>query len=122
MNKNILIVEDDEFLRELISKKLVSEGFAISVAFNGEEGVKKAEELKPDLILLDIILPVMDGFETLEKIKENPSTKPILVIILSNLGQQEEIDRGLSLGAVDYLVKAQLAPEEIVEKVKNVLR
>lgn len=122
MSKSILIVEDDEFLRELISKKLVSEGYAISVAFNGEEGVKRAAELVPDLILLDIILPVMDGFEALAKIKEDQSTRSIPVIILSNLGQQEEIDKGLSLGAVDYLVKAQLSPEEIVEKVKSVLR
>ncbi|MEK7658694.1 MAG: response regulator [Patescibacteria group bacterium] len=120
MPKNILIVEDDEFLRGLISKKLLAEDFKISVAVDGGEAVKKIKEEKPDLILLDLILPVMNGFEVLSKIKKDSSINSIPVVILSNLGEKEDIDKGLELGAIDYFVKAQLTPEEIVVKVKNI--
>ena len=121
MEANILIVEDDKFLRELISRKLLSEGFKIEEAIDGEEGLAKAKEVKPDLILLDLILPGLDGFEVLRRIKDNPSTSSIPVLILSNLGQKDEIEKGLSLGAVDFLVKAHFTPEEIVAKIKDVL-
>ncbi len=121
MEANILIVEDDKFLRELISRKLLSEGFKIEEAIDGEEGLAKAKEVKPDLILLDLILPGLDGFEVLRRIKDNPSTSSIPVLILSNLGQKDEIEKGLSLGAVDFLVKAHFTPEEIVAKMKDVL-
>ncbi len=120
MAKNILIIEDDEFLRGLISKKLFAEDFKISVAVDGEEAVKKIKEEKPDLILLDLILPVMNGFEVLSKIKKDSSTNSIPVIILSNLGEKEDIDKALTLGVVDYLIKAQFTPEEIVEKVEKI--
>jgi len=86
MAKKILIVEDDKFLRELIVKKLSSEGYEVPEAVNGEEGVKKIEEEKPDLVLLDLILPGMDGFEVLTQIKKNSELAQIPVIILSNLG------------------------------------
>ncbi len=121
MPKNILIIEDDEFLRGLISKKLLVEDFKISVAVDGGEAVKKIKEEKPDLILLDLILPVMDGFEVLAQIKKDSSINSIPVIILSNLGEKEDIDKGLELGAIDYLVKAQLTPEEIVAKIGSIL-
>lgn len=121
MEANILIIEDDKFLRELISRKLLSEGFKIEEAIDGEEGLAKAKETKPDLILLDLILPGLDGFEVLQRIKDDPSTASIPVLILSNLGQKDEIERGLSLGAVDFLVKAHFTPEEIVSKMKEVL-
>lgn len=121
MEANILIVEDDKFLRELISRKLLSEGFKIEEAIDGEEGLAKAKEVKPDLILLDLILPGLDGFEVLRRMKDNPSTSSIPVLILSNLGQKDEIEKGLSLGAVDFLVKAHFTPEEIVAKMKDVL-
>src|SRR3989344_1760936 len=116
-SKKILIIEDDKFLRELISKKLVNEGFAIALAVDGEEALKKVKEEKPDLILLDLILPGVDGFEVLAKIKSDPSVLSIPVIILSNLGQEEEIEKGLKLGAVSYLVKAYFTPAEIIEKI-----
>jgi DNA-binding response OmpR family regulator len=118
---NILLVEDDEFLRGLISKKLMSEGFSISAAKNGEECVKKAKEEKPGLILLDMILPLMDGFEVLAKMKDDEATKSIPVIVLSNLDQKDDIDKALKLGATDYLIKAQFTPDEIAAKVKNIL-
>jgi DNA-binding response OmpR family regulator len=120
--KKILIVEDDRFLRELISKKLVKEGYDIAEAVDGEEGLKKVKEEKPDLILLDLILPGIEGFEVLSRIKQDPATSQIPVIILSNLGQKEDIDRGMELGATDYLIKAHFTPGEIIEKIRSVLK
>ena len=122
MAKKILIIEDDEFLRQLITKKISSEGFTVFSAIDGPDGIEKAKTLLPDLILLDLLLPTIDGFEVLEKIKADKITTAIPVVILSNLGQQEEISKGLKLGAIDFLVKAQLTPEEIVEKVKTLLK
>jgi DNA-binding response OmpR family regulator len=122
MPKNILIIEDDRFLRELIARKLIKEDFNISEAIDGEEGIKKIKEEKPDLVLLDLILPGIDGFEVLSKMKEDPSITRIPVIILSNLGQREDVERGLKLGAVDYLIKAHFTPGEIIEKIKLVLK
>jgi len=117
----ILIVEDDKFLRELIARKLTAENYQISEAIDGEEGLKKIKEEKPDLVLLDLILPGIDGFEVLSRLKEDPSLASIPVIILSNLGQREDVERGMKLGAVDYLVKAHFTPNEIIEKVKQAL-
>jgi len=122
MAKKILIIEDDKFLRELIAKKLAKDGYEVSEAVDGEEGVKKTKETKPDLILLDLILPEMDGFEVLSKIKEDPASSLILVIILSNLGQKEDIEKGLKMGATDYLIKAHFTPGEIVEKIRNIIK
>src|SRR5258706_9034461 len=107
MAKNILIIEDDEFLAELLSKKLSDEGFTVSKAVNGKEGIEKTKELKPDLILLDRLLPDVggmnfDGFKVLTEVKADPTTSSIPVILLSNLDQQEGIEEGIKLGAVDY--------------------
>jgi len=121
MTKKILIIEDDKFLRELIVRKLKKEGFGIIEAIDGEEGLKKIEE-KPDLILLDLILPGIDGFEVLSKMKEDLTFSSIPVIILSNLGQKNDIEKGLKLGAVDYLIKAHFTPKGIVEKIKTNLK
>ena len=121
MSKKILIIEDDKFLRELIVKKLVKEGYEISEAVDGEEGIKKVKEEKPDLVLLDLILPGIDGFEVLAQMKEDRNVTKIPAIILSNLGQKEDIEKGLKLGAVDYLVKAHFTPGEIIEKIKKIL-
>ncbi len=122
MAKKILIVEDDKFLRELISKKLKDEGYQLAQAIDGEEGVVKAKEVSPDLILLDLILPGIDGFEVLSRIKNDSIVSSVPVIILSNLGQKEEIEKGIKLGAIDYLIKAHFTPGEIVEKIKEVLK
>ena len=122
MAKTILIVEDDKFLRELITQKLIKEGYETSEAIDGEEGIKKVKEGKPDLVLLDLILPGIDGFEVLSKKREDPALVQIPVIILSNLGQKEDVERGLKLGAIDYLIKAHFTPGEIIEKVKNALK
>lgn len=122
MAKKILVVEDDKFLRELITQKLMKEDYETLEAVDGEEGIKKIKEEKPDLVLLDLILPGIDGFEVLSKKREDASLNQIPVIILSNLGQKEDVERGLKLGAVDYLIKAHFTPGEIIEKVKNALK
>ena len=117
----ILIIEDDKFLRELITQKVSQEGYEVLGAVDGEEGLKMAGEEQPSLILLDLILPTMGGFDVLRKLKEQEETKNISVIILSNLGQKEDIDKGMQLGAVDYMVKAHFTPGEIIEKIKSVM-
>jgi CheY-like chemotaxis protein len=123
MAKKILIVEDDSFLRELIVKKLLNEGFEVVAAVDGEDGVAKAtSEPNIDIMLLDLILPGIDGFEVLTKIKQNPQTNYIPVVILSNLGQKEDIEKGLKLGAKDFLIKAHFVPGEIVSKVKEIIK
>jgi len=122
MAKTILIIEDDKFLRELIAQKLFKEGYNIIEAIDGEEGIKKVKEEKPDLVLLDLILPGIDGFEVLSQIKEDSSLAQIPVIILSNLGQKEDVEKGLKLGAIDFLIKAHFTPGEIIEKINSALK
>ena len=119
--KKILIVEDDKFLRDLCLRKLEKNGFKVSTAFDGEEGLKKIKEEKPVLVLLDIVLPGLSGFEVLKQIKTDSQTASIPVIILSNLGQKEDIEKGMNLGAKDYIIKADNTPNEIIEKVKTVM-
>ncbi len=123
MPKKILIVEDDRFLRELISKKLdAEEEYNIVQAVDGESAIKKIGEEDPDLVLLDLILPGIDGFEVLSRVKNNPELMDTPVVILSNLGQKEEVDKGLELGAIDFLIKAHFTPGEIIKKIKKVLK
>lgn len=122
MSKKILIIEDDKFLRELIAQKLFKEGFEAAEAIDGEEGIKKIKSENPDLILLDLILPGIDGFEVLSRMREDSILASIPVIILSNLGQKEDVEKGLKLGAVDYLIKAHFTPGEIIDKIKVALR
>ena len=122
MAHKILVVEDDKFLRELITQKLAREGYDVKEAVDGEEGVVKVKEEKPDVILLDLILPGIDGFEVLAKIKEDPEVENIPVVILSNLGQRDDVERGLKLGAVDFLIKAHFTPGEIIEKIEKIIK
>jgi len=120
--KKILIIENDKFLRELIVSKLAKENYNVSEALDGEEGIKKIKEEKPDLALLDLILPGIDGFEVLSRIKDDSATASIPIIILSNLGQREETEKGMAMGATDYLIKAHFTPGEIIEKIKLIFR
>jgi len=122
MAKKILIIEDDKFLRELIGQRLVKEGYEIFEAEDGQTGIKNVKEIRPDLVLLDLLLPGINGFEVLARIKQNPSLSQIPVIILSNLGQKNDIEKGLKMGARDYLIKAHFTPAQIVEKIKNILK
>jgi len=120
----ILIVEDDKFLRDLIMKKLKTENFETVFAIDGDEALKKVKEERPALILLDLILPGIDGFEVLKRLKDDISenVKNIPVIILSNLGQRDDVEKGINLGAVDFLIKAHFTPKEIIDKIKQVLK
>jgi DNA-binding response OmpR family regulator len=119
---NILIIEDDSFISGLLQRKFAQENCGIFNATNAENALEILKKNKIDLILLDIILPGTDGLAFLGSIKKEPSYKDIPVIITSNLGQPEEVERGLQAGAIDYIVKANTAPAEIVEKVKSVLK
>ncbi|MBU0613049.1 response regulator [Patescibacteria group bacterium] len=120
--KKIVLVEDDSFLAGMYVSKLNLEDFEVKLAENGEDGLKLATAEIPDLILLDILLPRMDGFEVLKKLKQNPSTADIPVILLTNLGQKKDVDRGLALGAKDYLIKAHFMPNEVIAKIKKILK
>ncbi|MBI5229999.1 MAG: response regulator [Candidatus Magasanikbacteria bacterium] len=119
--QKILLVEDDSFLSNIYQTKFTKEGYQVAVAGDGEEALKAVKTKKPDIILLDVLLPKLDGFAVLEKLKKDPETKDIPVILLTNLGQRDDVDRGLQLGAADYLIKAHFKPSETVEKVKKVL-
>ncbi len=118
---HVLLVEDDAFLASIYQKKFEMEGMKVSLSENGEKGLQDAKRKKPDLILLDVLLPKLDGFAVLEKLKSDPTTNAIPVILLTNLGQKDDVEKGLQAGAVDYLIKAHFKPSEIVDKVKQVL-
>jgi len=122
MAKKILVIEDDKFLRELISQKLLKEGYDVSEAVDGEGGIESVKTEKPDLVLLDLILPGIDGFEVLARIKSDPEISGIPIIILSNLGQKDDIEKGLNMGAIDYLIKAHFTPAEIIEKIRTIMK
>jgi len=115
----IVLVEDDEILSKVIYEELKDADFDVMQAFDGEEGLKLIRSKKPDLVLLDIILPKKDGFEVLEELKKSPDTQDIPVIVLTMIGKDEDIKKGLDLGANDYIVKSQHAIAEIIEKIKG---
>ncbi|MFA5166526.1 MAG: response regulator [Candidatus Paceibacterota bacterium] len=117
MPKKVLIIEDEEILSKLLKNKLQDEGYEAEVALDGQEGLAKAKSFKPDLILLDIIMPKVNGFEVLEKIKVDSELNKIPIIIVSNSGQPVELERAQKLGAVDWLVKTEFDPEEVIDKV-----
>lgn len=114
----ILLAEDDKFISRAYKDGLERAGFEIIIAFDGVEAIKKIREEKPDLILLDLIMPDKNGFEVLEEIKMDDALKNMRVIILSNLGQDSDIEKGKALGAADYLIKSNLSMKEVIEKVK----
>lgn len=119
--KKVLIIEDDEHVSKVYDIKLKMENIDTTIARDGDEGVKICSAEKPDLILLDLMLPKKDGFEVLEEIKKNDDCKHAPVFILSNLGQQSDIDKAKNLGAAEYMVKADTKISDIVDKVKSYL-
>lgn len=121
MPAKILLIEDEEVLCNLLEKRLTKEGYEISIARDGLDGLKKMREIKPDLILLDIVMPKMGGFEVLEEMKKDHDLEDIPVIIISNSGQPVEIDRAKELGVKDWLIKTEFDPQEVIEKVKKQL-
>ncbi len=119
MVKKILLIEDEEIMIELLQRKLIQEGYEVSVARDGEEGLKTMKEIGPSLILLDIIMPKMGGFEVMEKMQANKELKKIPIIVISNSGQPVELDKAQKLGAKDWLIKTEFDPQEVVDKVKK---
>lgn len=117
MAKKILIVEDEKILADLLERKLKEVGYEVSVAEDGEEGLKKMREIKPDLILLDVILPKKDGFEVMEEMRRDENLKNLSVMIISNSGQPVELNRAKELGAIDWIIKTEFDPKEVLEKV-----
>ncbi|MCH8986770.1 response regulator [Patescibacteria group bacterium] len=114
----ILLVEDDEFLSLAYRDGLTRAGFTVELAMDGATAIKKMKEENPDLVLLDLVMPVKNGFEVLEEARLDKKLRKIPVIILTNLGQDSDIKKGKELGAIDYLVKTDLSMKEVVEKVK----
>lgn len=121
MSKKILIIEDDTFLQGLVATKLTKEGYEISTASNGEEAVRVANEKSPDIILLDLVLPNMDGFEVLEKIRKTELLAKTPVIVFSNLAEEKDMAKALELGASQYMVKSNFTLDELAEKIREVL-
>ena len=119
--KKILLIEDDSFIIDIYITKLKEVGFSVQSAVNGEDALAKIKQSRPDLVLLDIVLPQVTGFEFLQEIKSMPELKNVPVIVLSNLGQKKEVEKGLSLGAAKYLIKAHYTPTEVVEEIRTVL-
>jgi len=119
--KKILFIEDESALQKTFKDLLEKEGYEMLSAFDGQSGLKLAKEKKPDLILLDLILPKLHGFEVLKKLKEDQETKGIPIIVLTNLEKIEDVDKALELGATTYLVKALYNLEEVLEKIKKAL-
>jgi len=118
----ILVVEDDNFLRDLLARKLTHEKYDLLIAANGEEGLELVKNEHPSIILLDLILPGMDGFELLAEIKSNPDTANIPVIILSNLGQESDIDKAKKIGADEFLIKSNFSIDEVVAKMRKLMQ
>ena len=120
--KTILLVEDDPFLIDIYSSKLKEGGFEVDLAGNGEISMERIKEKRPDLILLDLVLPHVDGWEVLKTIRADAKLSAVPVVIFSNLGQKSDIDKGMELGATKYLIKAQYTPSEVVEEIKKILK
>lgn len=115
----VLVAEDDKFYASIYQAKLEREGYRVAIARDGVETIKMVGEQSPDLLLLDLIMPVKDGFETLKELRAKPDTKDLKVIVFSNLGQEDDIDRVKEMGVTDYLVKTNISIQEMIEKVKQ---
>jgi CheY-like chemotaxis protein len=121
MTVKILVAEDDRFLRRAAVATLKQRGFGVVTASDGEEALRQAAGELPDLILLDLIMPKIQGFEVLRRLKQNPSTAGIPVIVLSNLGQERDVTQAMEAGARTYLIKANLSLQELVREIEKVL-
>lgn len=119
--KKILIIEDDLVLKNALEEFLTSEGFDVSFAIDGQAGVEKVISDKPDLVLLDIVLPKKDGYEVLQEVKENKETSHIPIVLLTNLGGVADVEKALELGATTYLIKADYKLDEVTQKIKEIL-
>jgi DNA-binding response OmpR family regulator len=120
--RDIMLIEDDGFISGMYQTKLSMLGFEVRVAVDGLTGWEELQKKRPDLLLLDIVLPKKDGFEILSDIRKHPDLKDLPVIVLTNLGQKSDVERGLELGADDYVIKAHFTPTEVVEKIERILQ
>lgn len=118
----ILLVEDDPFLMDIYSQKLKRSGFDVNVESDGSKVLAVIKEQKPDLLMLDIVLPEMDGWEILEELSKDSQFSTLKVMVFSNLGQKAEVEKGMKLGAIKYLIKADYTPSEVIEEVKKLLK
>lgn len=121
MAATILITEDDPLMSRLYQKIFTFEGYAVELAHDGQEGLDKARNLKPTLILLDVMMPKMNGLEVIDKLKADPETRSIPVVMLTNLAGQQDAETALAKGAVKYIIKSEHQPNEIADMVKEVL-
>lgn len=120
--KKVFIIDDDEFLLDMYAVKFRESGFEIEVASSGTDALKKIKDgWAPDVVLLDLVMPGMDGFEFLKNVKSGNLIPRAVIIILTNLGQKEDVERGMSLGVKDYVIKANHTPSEVVGKVRMAL-
>ena len=119
--KKILIIDDEKLHLEMYRDRFEEADYQVLTATNGRLGLELAKKEKPDLIILDILMPEMDGYEVIKKIKEDARTKKITILVLSNLAQDDEIKRGLELGADDYIIKTDITPTELLNRVKKIL-
>ncbi len=120
--KKILLVEDDTLISSMYKIKFKADGFEVVIASDGASALELAKKEKPDIVMLDIILPQLDGFTVLEELKKDQTTKHIPVIMLTNLGTTEDKAKGEKLGAIDYLVKASLTPAQVSQRIKEHLK
>ena len=120
--KTILLVEDDPFLIEIYTTKFKETGFSTKVIADGNIALRRIREENPTLVLLDIVLPNVDGWEILRAIKNDDKLKNIIIVILSNLSEKEDVEKGLKLGAAKYLIKSHYTPSEVVEEIKKILK
>ncbi|HEX8966126.1 MAG TPA: response regulator [Patescibacteria group bacterium] len=117
--KYIFVAEDDTFYLNIYQSKLEKEGYEVGIAKNGQQTIEEIKKRKPDLLLLDLVMPIKDGFEVLKEIHDNVTLKGIKVIVVSNLGQEEDVKKAKELGAVDYIIKANMSITQIMEKIKS---
>lgn len=121
-NIKILVIEDDTMLNKIYQMKLGILGYQVAGAYDGEEGLKKIETEKPNIVLLDLMLPKKNGYEVLETVKQNLELSRIPIVLLSNLGQEEDVKRGLALGATDFLVKSNVKLETVINRIESILQ
>ncbi|MFA6588033.1 MAG: response regulator [Patescibacteria group bacterium] len=118
----VVLIEDDQMIREMYQAKFTKAGYEIHDAADGAAGLELVKKIKPDIILLDIIMPKMDGFQVLKQLRENPDFQKTPIVMLTNLGQEEDVKKGQELGSTDYFIKTNFTPSAIVDKVKSLLK
>ena len=118
----ILVIDDDPFILDMYVLKFKDQGFEIDTATDGKMGLEKIKSFKPNIVLLDVVMPKMDGFDVMKKLKEENESRTFKILFLTNFGQKEDVEQGIQLGADGYIIKAHFTPSEVVVKVKEMLK